>query len=330
MNPLVTIIIPVFNVEEYLQECLNSILNQEYKNLEVILVNDGSVDRSLDIINEYLLLDSRFKLIDKENTGQGHSRNLALKDAKGQYIMFLDSDDYLEENCIGTLSRVMVEKKLECLVYNGLSFEEYYIESLDNEPYFKLDNYYNMKLCNGLDFARDNIGLISPCLKIYNRNFLVENNILFDEGVYGEDVIFWYKVCFYTQKIMYMDYYGYFRRYRRNSVMTSLSINTLEKKIKGLNNLYIFIDNLKDDNIYDCFRNDLVVYANTLFNKIFQFKLYEINNLITLFDINNGFKIINQYNKSYFRKIKFDISRRSNFSRLIMKYSRFVIKKIKK
>ena len=97
-EPLISIIIPVYNVEAYIAECIESVLNQSYRNLELILVDDGSQDNSAKICREYSLNDSRIKFLQKENGGASDARNLGLENAKGEYVTFLDSDDYWEGN----------------------------------------------------------------------------------------------------------------------------------------------------------------------------------------------------------------------------------------
>ena len=96
MNNLITIVVPIYNSSKYLSRCINSIINQTYQNLEIILVNDGSTDNSLDICNEYANKDNRIKVIHKDNSGAAASRNVGINHAMGNYIAFVDSDDYIE------------------------------------------------------------------------------------------------------------------------------------------------------------------------------------------------------------------------------------------
>ena len=97
-NSKISIIIPVYNVEQYLGECLNSVVNQTLKDIEIICVNDGSTDNSLSILKEYASRDERIKIIDKENEGQGYARKVGLDNASGEFILFCDSDDKFEPN----------------------------------------------------------------------------------------------------------------------------------------------------------------------------------------------------------------------------------------
>ena len=109
MSRLVSLIVPVYNAEGYLSRCLESLLNQTYPLIEIICVNDGSMDRSLEIIREYKRQDNRIQLIDKRNTGVSDSRNQALKKITGHYVMFVDSDDWLSPNTV----EVLIEEAID-------------------------------------------------------------------------------------------------------------------------------------------------------------------------------------------------------------------------
>ena len=115
MNPVISIIIPVYNVEKWLNKCIDSILSQSYENFEVILVNDGSTDKSKDICDQYSKEDNRVKVFDILNSGQSVARNIGLKEAKGDYILFIDSDDYISDKAI-------IEKFINILDNNNYDF----------------------------------------------------------------------------------------------------------------------------------------------------------------------------------------------------------------
>ena len=102
-NDKVSIIVPVYNAEKYLIRCVDSIINQTYKNLEIILINDGSIDNSLEIMKKYKVIDNRIIIIDKKNEGVSIARNVGIKSSSGKYICFVDSDDYIENNMIQIL-----------------------------------------------------------------------------------------------------------------------------------------------------------------------------------------------------------------------------------
>lgn len=114
-NGKISVIVPVYNVEKWLNMCIDSILAQSYKNLEIILVNDGSTDKSKDICDQYLKEDNRVKVFDILNSGQSVARNIGLKEAKGDYILFIDSDDYISDKAI-------IEKFINILDSNNYDF----------------------------------------------------------------------------------------------------------------------------------------------------------------------------------------------------------------
>lgn len=292
-NELVTIIIPVYNVKDYLEECLDSVIFQTYKNLEIIIIDDGSEDTSLEIVKEYSQKDYRIKFESIKNSGQGLCRNRALSIAKGDYIFFMDSDDYLDRDTIKVLLKEIITKQSDILVYNAIAFDDYADKYKFHEnKYFKFPEIKEYSKISGVEFAEFGISFISPCMKLYNRNFLIENRILFTEGKYGEDVEFWYKCCLLSNNIEYIDFVGYYRRYRPNSTMTGSSIRVLKDRIDNLNNLRNII--LSVDNIHKkAFEKNLSGYALSLYREIFTKNNAEFKELIKLFKENKGRDIIN-------------------------------------
>ena len=114
---LISVVLPIYNVEKYLRRCLDSVVNQTYKNLEILLINDGSTDNCLKICEEYAELDSRVQVINKKNAGLGMARNTGIDYAKGEYICFFDSDDYIELNTIEKLYKIIVSEQPEIVCY---------------------------------------------------------------------------------------------------------------------------------------------------------------------------------------------------------------------
>ena len=171
----VSIIVPVYNAEKYLKKCLDSLINQTLKDIEIILVNDGSTDSSKNIINSYLT-DKRVKLFNKENGGQASARNLGLKKATGDYIMFIDSDDYVELN--------MCEKMYEiiCKGYNIVCCDYFITNGLDQ--YKKILGDKNSQEIAVKDYLFCGAG---PCNKMYETKFLNKINFYFPEGIIYED-----------------------------------------------------------------------------------------------------------------------------------------------
>ena len=125
MPCLVSIIIPVYNVEPYLEECILSLLNQTYVNTELLFINDASTDKSLKILKQYCLIDNRISIINlKENKGPGYARNIGIENAHGEYVLFVDADDYIDIDIVSNLTNCLKHKHVDILIFNGVSFEE--------------------------------------------------------------------------------------------------------------------------------------------------------------------------------------------------------------
>ena len=159
-NPKISVIIPVYNVEKYLSECLDSIVNQTLKDIEIICVNDGSTDNSLSILQEYASKDKRIKIIDKENEGQGYARKVGLDIVSGEYILFCDSDDkYFLNNVFEKLYFEMDKNKSDLMIFRFIRG--------NNKESFKLESDKPIKtsvFIFALSFA--------PWFKIYKKSFL--------------------------------------------------------------------------------------------------------------------------------------------------------------
>lgn len=282
---IVTIIVPIYNVEKYLEECIDSLLSQTYKNIEIIAIDDGSTDNSLNIISQFAELDDRINVISKPNRGQGICRNEAISISNGEYIFFIDSDDYISKNTIEILVDNIIKYDSEIIVYNGIAFDDY-----DNEIRFHSNSYFNVsnnlkqRVLTGIEFASEGIGYISPCMKLYKRNFIINNKISFTEGKFGEDVEFWYKCCMTAKKIKYIEYTGYYRRYRRNSTMTGNSKKVIRDRIENLDKLQNMILSLdKKDRVP--FKNNLTTYTLGLYYDICKYNKNDRIELLNLFDL---------------------------------------------
>lgn len=185
---LVSIIVPIYNVEEYLDKCIKSLVKQTYKNIEILLIDDGATDNSGIICDKWHDEDVRIHVYHIENSGVSFARNLGLREAKGEYISFVDPDDYVEENFIEVLLNLIVNNECDMAIINLI---EKYPNGYEKKLGYRTEN----KLLNRQDFlnhlCEKNSYKSGPCNKIYSRKVIVENNIFFDEGIYyGEDLYF--------------------------------------------------------------------------------------------------------------------------------------------
>lgn len=214
-NPLVSVIIPVYKVESYLRECVDSVINQTYKNLEIILVDDGSPDNCPKICDEYALQDSRVKVIHKDNGGLSDARNAGMNIATGNYWSFVDSDDVCHKQMIELLMNPIMEKKVDISCCNELFFYDKSELSRVKDNIVSSYEIFETKkwfLKRYSDVAWN---------KIYNKQLF--DNIKYPVGRYHEDLFTTYKVCYNASLIACTTANLYFYRQRRGSIMTSPS-----------------------------------------------------------------------------------------------------------
>ncbi|OEH92144.1 glycosyltransferase family 2 protein [Bacillus solimangrovi] len=238
---LFTIIIPIYNVEKYLEECINSVINQTYKNLDIILVNDGSQDKSLEICKQYKKSDTRINLISKTNGGLSSARNVGLENARGKYVMFLDSDDYLyNEEVVEKFINIF--RTTNCDLIYG-SYTGFLDESQDNIGMYIKDKRLN--ITNSDVVNMDNQGVLlqlyksksyasSAATKVYKKEVIDTNGLEFKMGIYHEDEEWTPKVIANTQKVYVFNEKFYMRRYRPESIMTTQDESKLVKRINDL------------------------------------------------------------------------------------------------
>lgn len=216
-----SIIVPVYNVAEYLTQCLNSLILNSFSDYEVIIINDGSTDNSLDKIKAFHAkhVDSNIVIIDQLNKGLSASRNIGLLKARGEYVLFVDSDDWIDSNAL-----IMMLKN--CKDENDVIIGNYTVAYEDGSFQAVINKTFQSELVNKGPFFLVNfyINTISSVVwrSIYRRDFLLQNNLFFLEGVYYEDVEWGPKVFYTAQKVMTCLDTFYFYRVRSGSIMNSL------------------------------------------------------------------------------------------------------------
>lgn len=212
----VSIIVPMYNVENYIQECIESIINQSLKEIEIIVVNDGSTDNSIKKLE--CIKDNRIKIINKQNGGLSSARNEGLKVANGQYLIFIDSDDFLiSDDCLEEMYNNILNNKLDILSSNAKLYYE------DRDKYIKTNKgltYTENQIMSIDEFIEksQNCDIAPSCFYMYRTNFLKNNNLLFKEGIYHEDELFTYRTLLRTKKIYVSNDYFYAYRQREGSI----------------------------------------------------------------------------------------------------------------
>lgn len=218
---LISVIIPVYNVEEYLRECVESVLKQTYQNFEIILVDDGSTDSSGNICDEYASNDERISVVHQKNGGLSVARNTGLAETNGKYIYFLDSDDYIAETSFEKLLEIAEKDNSDIVFFDAVSFAD--TDDFTVKQSYMRKNHYETG--SGYDaFCRMTLNSeyhsAVPLLFI-KKDFLLKSKIEFIPGILYEDMIFTYQLFCMAPIVSQCTEALYQRRYRKNSIMTS-------------------------------------------------------------------------------------------------------------
>jgi glycosyltransferase involved in cell wall biosynthesis len=216
----VSVVIPVYNVEDFLAECLDSIVNQTFTDIEIICVNDGSTDGSLEILNEYAQRDERFTVISQENAGHAVATNRGMELAKGEYLFLMDSDDILKLNAFEDTVKVADEKDVDFVIFQAIN---YY---MDTNEYKEQENYSMNKLA---DHVGDSVFnwkdikefvfkiAVTPWSKLYKREFVENCGAKFPEGLIFDDNVFFWEVLFNAERIAFHRQHLFIRRWHSAS-----------------------------------------------------------------------------------------------------------------
>lgn len=261
----ISVILPVYNSQKYLKECLESILNQSFKDIEVLCINDGSTDKSLEILKEYET-DERITVIDQENMGVAKTRNKALKMVKGNYVYFMDSDDYLDSNAFKKLYDNLKSNGSDFCIMKAIFVNE---KEQYKFPAFELDKEFGKVNFNKFTFTYNDVkshvlnDLFAPWLKMYKREFLMsDEDFTFPEIKSYSDAPFHVKSMLKAEKISFVPEYLYYYRENDDSLVHSSSntINffTLSDIIKDYLEENGFINEFKEE--FEAFQAVKLVY----------------------------------------------------------------------
>ncbi len=254
----VSVIIPVYNVEKYLEKCLSTVINQTLKEIEIICINDGSSDNSFNILEKYSEKDNRIFIINnKENRGGGFSRNEGLEIAKGEYVSFIDADDWVEEDMLEYVYNESKSKNLDLILFLAKNYDDI------NERFYETD-YYNFKcfdksfdnrvFCH--DEAKNFIFrvAVSPWLKLYKKDLLDKKNLKFPEERVMHDNPFFYNVFLNANRISLIRKYFYYRR-RHNASLINMRPKWLSH-IVPISNLVV--EAFKNNNAFNEYKNAVI------------------------------------------------------------------------
>lgn len=224
MDEKVTVVIPVYNSQDYLVDCVESIYAQTYNNIEVIAVDDGSTDDSLNILLSLQQAYPDLIIISQENKGPGGARNTGLRRATGKYIYFIDSDDMVDSSMLEECVPVIENNDCDIVGFQGEIIGN--IGDYNKNQYIYSNRCLDMnKIISGNDFLlkyHRRIPLLNIPMLVYKTNYLINNNLFILEDIYYEDSEYYYRVMSCNPKLVLMDRVFYRRRYRESSIMTSV------------------------------------------------------------------------------------------------------------
>lgn len=284
-NPKISIIVPVYNVEIYINECVNSILNQTFRDFELILVDDGSSDDCGRICDIYGERDTRVRVIHKENGGLSSARNTGLEVCKGEYVIFIDSDDYIENNTLQYSYDLVIDNKADAVIFGMRSFYE------DNNKVEIDTSKPNIEVLNSKEAIKK---YLSYEIKGYSWNRLVKkdiilnNKIFFPEGIKYEDIYPTFKTLSKCNKIVLTNCVLYNYRQRRGSLSKDISQKGIKDYISQVNHTINYYKGLN-------YEQDMYEYIKCF--EIFNY-LNAINWYIKLLECDNK-KIKLNYNKFF-------------------------------
>ena len=286
MNKLLTIVIPVYNVEKYIYDCLESVRKQTYKDFNVIIVDDGSTDNSINIAEEFCNKDNRFKIISKKNGGLSDARNYGLNYVDTKYVTFLDSDDFISINTYEKLINNLETNDNDIVVADI----EYYYTNINNNFILKG---LNTKVSNDINKQ----SLLSPMFawnKVYKLEYFKSINQLYPIGLWYEDIPVTTLLFTNTNKIGYVEEVLYYYRQNDDSIMSQKS----KRNEEIFKILEIVIDNFKQRNIYNKYYDELEYLL------IEHTRIYGLYRFLVQDNYKNLYNRSNMFIKTYFPKYK--------------------------
>lgn len=324
MKPKISIIVPVYNVEKYLKECLDSLINQTLEDIEIICVNDGSTDSSPQILDEYASKDSRIRVFHQENQGVSVAYNYGIKQVKGKYFIIVDSDDWIREDSCELLYETIEKRKSDILLFaylkcqNNLINKDRRLEKLEEVAKggnIKFSDYYE-------EFIK---GPLLSCGKLYRTDFIHKNNLLFPLNIQCcEDRVFAIKAYINADSISILDEGFYYYRLDAVQSLSKNSKNTVSHTYKVVDILKktIYSSNkIKNKaDIYFAILNDIVNVITWLFNSVYNIDS-KIENIKYI-------RLIKKEYKSYSKKNEESIAIYKKLENTIKNYNKLFIKKL--
>ncbi len=276
-------IVPVYNTSKYLKKCLDSLVKQTFKDFEIIIVNDGSTDNSMDIISKYEEKYNNIKVINQKNQGLSMARNNGVKEVKGRYLIFIDSDDYVETNLLKEVDKEIGDS--EVLRFGIITEDEDggNVKKYNEEPFSEMKGYDAFKYISEYHFVEP-----AWCY-VYKADYYLNNKFSFKKGVYHEDFGLIPYVIYKARKVKSINYPGYHYVQRNGSIMNNSNYSKTVKKafdmLEQYKTIRLFSKNIGKKNNYDDYylsyiSNSVIVKARELKKderKIYVHELKRIN-----------------------------------------------------
>ena len=310
----VSVVLPVYNVEPYLRDCMDSIVNQTLTDTEIICVNDGSPDNSLEILKEYASRDDRITVIDQENGGHAVATNRGIEMATGDYLFLMDSDDVLDLRALELTYEKAIEKEVDFVLFKAINYDD------ENDKYYETEVYSMDKIAavvgedvfdyndiKGLMFE----AIVTPWSKLFKRDFIMENNIRFPEGLIFEDNVFFYEALLKAKRIYFLKEFLFIRRWYPKSSTMNGDLRFLNSIDVANLTIDVFKENGEFENYSDYLYNKKVSIAYFRFRHIkaefketfFQEMKKDFMKILTGDDCELFFKSINYGNRKIFEQV---------------------------
>ncbi|MBR3602626.1 MAG: glycosyltransferase [Lachnospiraceae bacterium] len=305
-NILVSVVIPMYNVEKYLRECLNSVLSQTISNIEIICVDDGSSDKSVDICKEYIKKDNRVKLLTQKNSGPSKARNRGIEEATGKWISFVDADDWLENNMLERLISVSEDSDIVISNYyiNMSNSKEKVNIKLDENKQIWDKERINIELrkflCKGIKEYNPYLAIGAPWARIYKLSLIKEHNIIFPLNVRRtEDGIFNMHMFENAKKIIYLNEPLYHYRLLTDSLSHKMSSDIIKYTEADVEEVKKFARTYKQHD--EMFINGIDVRICTWFYKYLAYYFFTKQYLDEFGYLNARKNIIKLLNNHYYK-----------------------------
>lgn len=290
---LISVIVPIYNVEKYLDRCINSIVIQTYKNIEIILVDDGSPDRCPEICDSWEKRDDRIVVIHKENGGLSDARNVGLKRATGKYILYVDSDDYIVEDACERFMNVVEDEDIiigEATIIESDNIIHRVHTNLSENKVYTGGEYSKLAIRKGEWFA-------AACYNMYRREYLLENNLFFVKGILHEDNEFLPRLFLPAKKVKYLNYEFYKYIIREDSICSKKSDKNLKDLFYAYEKWYLLNEGIESKTLKKSYAGALCKYFMATCRE------YKITDSIFPEGITKKYLLLNALNAKEFLKV---------------------------